>query len=343
MAEALPTATSLDVQSAYRGTRVLITGGLGFLGRNLAAHLLELGAKVTLASRSLKGITPAELASLGRPLELVEADILDRRAMDPLVAGQEVVFSLAGHSGPVGSLEGPYIDLDINCRGALNVLEACRVQNPQARIVFPGSRQEFGRPLYLPVDEGHPIQPVSIYGIHKFAGERYHVAYAEIFGLSTVVLRISNPYGPHPPASSYQYNVVNGFIDKAVRDEEITIFGDGSQVRDYVYVGDVVDALARVGAARELKGAVFNLGGGRGVAFLEMARAVVRAVGSGTVVQVPWPEDYRRVETGDYVTDNRRITRAIGWQPGTDLETGLALTVASMRDGDGLLWRMMRL
>lgn len=332
-----------DLRATYENRKVLILGGLGFMGRNLTPALLGLGADVTVASRRAGAIDPQFFERWGYSVRLETADTLDRKVLDRLAGGFDFLFNLAGHSGPAMSVDAPYLDLDTNVRGPLNLLEACREKNPRVRIIFPGSRQEYGRARSLPVGEDHPLEPISIYGIHKLAAERYHLAYHELYGLHTVALRISNPYGPHPHPSVPGYNIVNWFIDLALDDQDLPIFGDGSQTRDYVYIEDVVGALLIAGARDEARGQVFNVGGGASIRLIDMAERIVRTVGRGRLKRVPWPDDHARVETGDFVMDIRRIRETLGWEPQVDAEEGLRKTVECLRDGGGFLAEYMRI
>lgn len=324
--------------------RVLVTGGLGFIGRNLVARLLEEGAKVTVVDRD--GVDARRLAEVsggaGGSLQLVIADIRDAKAAEGYIAGQEVIFHLAGHSGPLGSLEEPYTDLEVNCRGTLTLLEAVRKVSSEARVVFPSSRLVYGRLQRLPVREDHPTNPITIYGAHKLAAEAYLRIYYRSFGTRTTVIRASNPYGPHVPAPHHRYNILNWFIDRAMRGEELTVFGEGVQLRDYLYVGDLVEAFLLAATREEAVGDVFNIGGAP-VQFVHMAKMVVKTVGQGSVKHALWPNDYKRVETGDYVSDTGKARNILGWQPKVSLEEGIQRTVEAFDDNESTLGRLLKL
>jgi len=318
-----------NYKNFYDGKRVLVTGGLGFIGVNLCARLLDLGAEVTVLDNFVPPqITPAFDAVRSR-LRMAVADIRDEDKVERVVRNQEVIFNLAGKSGAADSNKTPLNDLDINCRGHLTILEACRSFNPGVTIVFPSSRLVYGKPLYLPVDEKHPLAPESIYAAHKLAVENYHLIYGRLYGLKATVLRISNPYGPFQAGEGRAYGIANSFIQAAVSGREITLFGDGSQRRDYLYIDDLVDALLRAACVQESRNRIYNIGEGQGTSLRELAELAVAAAGQGTIVQVPWPEEYRAIETGDYLSDVTLAGRELSWTPGTDISEGIARTVSS--------------
>jgi UDP-glucose 4-epimerase len=273
---------------------------------------------------------------------LLQTDVQDAKAAESYLQEQEIVFNLAGHSGPLGSIDEPFSNLEINCRGALTLLETARRINPVARVVFPSSRLVYGRPERLPVDEHHATYPTTIYGVHKLAAEGYHAVYYRTYGLESVVLRISNPYGPHKPAAHHLYNVMNWFIDRAVQGETLTVFEEGAQRRDYLYVGDLVEAFLLAGTSDRAVGETLNIGGAP-VRFVDMARCVVQVVGRGSVEHVPWPSDYRTVETGDYVSDTAKALEILSWKPRTPLEDGIRLTVEALADDRSILRRVLEL
>jgi nucleoside-diphosphate-sugar epimerase len=314
---------------SYRAKRVLVTGGLGFIGLNTCARLLELGAEVTALDNFVPTqITPA-FDVVRSCLRLSIADIRDEEKVERVVRDQEIIFNLAGKSGATDSNKTPLNDLDINCRGNLTLLEACRTFNPGVTIVFPSSRLVYGKPLYLPVDEKHPLAPESIYAAHKLAVENYHLIYGRLYGLKATVLRISNPYGPFQAGEGRAYGIANSFIQAAVHDRPITLFGDGSQRRDYLYIDDLVEALLRVAYTEEARGRIYNIGNGQGTSLLELAEMAVGETGQGKIVRIPWPEEYRVIETGDYLSDVSLAHNELGWRPNTDIRDGIARTVIS--------------
>ncbi len=327
-----------------QGKRILVTGGLGFIGRNLVARLLDEGAVVTIVDRDFvdaRALNKIGVGSNGN-LSFVMADIGDAKAAKNYVRDQEIVFHLAGHSGPVGSLDEPFVNLDVNCRGTLTLLEALRDVSPDSRVVFPSSRLVYGMPEYLPVDEKHPTRPITLYGIHKLAVEGYLRVYLREYGLETAVLRISNPFGPHIPSPHHKYNILNWFIYQALLDDELTVYGDGKQTRDYLYVGDLVEAFVLAATVPGAVGEIFNIGS-EPIRFVDMANLVVDVVGSGSVTHVAWPEEYKRVETGDWDFDESKAKEILGWAPQVGLVEGVRLTLKAFEDSQSTLGSLLQL
>lgn len=318
-----------NVNAFYRGKKVLVTGGLGFIGLNVSQRLLELGAIVTVLDNFMPTDVSKPLAEVLGHIKVAIADIRDEEKVERVVRDQEVIFNLAGKSGAADSNKTPLNDLDINCRGHLTVLEACRTFNPKVTIVFPSSRLVYGKPLYLPVDEKHPLAPESIYAAHKLAVENYHLIYGKLYGLKTTVLRISNPYGPFQAGEGRAYGIANSFIQAAVSGKPITLFGDGSQRRDYLYIDDLVEVLLRAASMPESRGRIYNIGDGQGTSLLELAEMAVAAAGQGSIVRVPWPEEYRAIETGDYQSDISLARHELGWSPSAEIHEGIKRTIVS--------------
>ena len=312
----------------YHGKKALVTGGLGFIGINVCRRLLDLGAEVTVLDNFAPTSPGASLDALLPRLRVAIADIRDEDKVERVVRDQQVIFNLAGKSGAADSNKTPLNDLDINCRGHLTILEACRCFNPSVAVVFPSSRLVYGKPRYLPVDEAHPAAPESIYAAHKLAVENYHLIYGHLHGLKATVLRITNPYGPLQLGDARAYGIANKFIQAAVRGEKLTVFGTGEQHRDYLYIDDLVHALLLCGASELARGKVYNIGNDRSASLMELARLAVAAAGSGEIIEIPWPEDYRVIETGDFQSDITLAARELGWQPLTQLAEGIARTVA---------------
>jgi UDP-glucose 4-epimerase len=315
----------------FHGIKILVTGGLGFIGLNLSQRLLELGGDVTL----LDNFVPSELTGIlaerhGR-LKTVVADIRDEDKVERVVRDQEIMFNLAGKSGAADSNKAPALDLDINCRGHLTLLDACRRVNPAMTVIFPSSRLVYGKPRYLPVDEEHPLAPESIYAAHKLAAENYHLIYGRLYGLKSTVLRISNPYGPMQAGDARVYGIANTFMCNAARGGTISLFGDGAQRRDYIYIDDLVDAFLKAAASETARDMIYNVGDGRSVSLRELAELSVRIAGRGDIVHVPWPADYQAIESGDYVTNGCLIHDQLGWRPTTSLEDGIGQTVSYYR------------
>ena len=323
------------MRRSYRGRRVLITGGTGFIGSNLVAELLADGAEVAVLARS-------PLPERGGRAELLRrvwhfrGDVREPLLVREAVAGREVIFNLAGHSGSVSSNDEPFDDLDMNLRGQLVLLEACRrLPAPLPRVVFASSRLVYRPGVPLPVAEDAPTGPISLYGVHKLAGENYHLLYRHLYGMPAAVLRITNPYGHFQREEQDRYGIVNWFIHLAVAGRDLPVFGDGRQVRDYVHVDDVVSALLAAGSESAADGQLLNIGGGSGTPFADMAAAVVAEAGSGRVVHQPWPEQAAKVETGDFVADIGRAAEVLGWRPRIGLADGLRRVVAQYRKEAG--------
>ena len=291
----------MNFASFYDDQPVLITGPRGFIGSHLGARLTNLGARLT-------------------PFE---ADIRDEAAVCEAVIGQKVIFHLAGRSGAVASNLQPLEDLEVNCKGLLNLLEACRLHNPEARIVFASSRLVYGPPQQLPVTEAHPTRPTSIYGLHKLTSEHYLRMYHELYGISTVSLRITNPYGPVYNLKNRSYGVLNIFMQLALSNATIKLYGQGSQLRDFIYIEDLIEAFLVVGQSPTMSGDVFNVCGDEAVSLREAAEIIVSEVGRGNIEHVPWPPDTERVETGDFLADISKIKRVTGWQPRTEFREGI--------------------
>ncbi|MBI2663252.1 NAD-dependent epimerase/dehydratase family protein [Candidatus Woesearchaeota archaeon] len=324
----------------YEGKEILITGGLGLIGSTIANKLNVLGAKITIldAKIPIYGGNFFNIENIKKQINVEIGDIRDRDKVNQIVQGKDIIFNLAGQIDYTYSLDEPHYDLDINCRGHLNVLEACRKYNPNAVVLFSGSRMQYGKTEYLPVDEKHPTNPLSIYGVHKLTGEKYHLAYNNHYGLKTVMFRISNPYGPRSQMKHYKYSIINWFIRQAIENKKITVYGDGSQMRDYIYIDDVADAFIQSAINKNAYGEVFNLGSGEGTKFIDMVNTIVETVGSGEVAKVPWPKEWKNVETGDYIGDISKLKNAINWKPKISLKEGIKKTYEFYRENKENYW-----
>jgi UDP-glucose 4-epimerase len=319
------------VSNWYAGRPVTVIGGLGFLGINLTMRLAGLGARLTVVTRSLDRHRAAIVDCEARGVTVKQGDLCDADAMRGAVAGQDVVFNLAGQSGAVQSLNDPFTDLDVNCRGNLVLLEALRAWNRAARLVFVSSRLTYGRTGLHAVDEDRVPQPLCTHAVHKIAVERYLTLYGQLYGLSFTAARLTNPYGPGQPRDRTAYGVVNRLIHLALSGDVLPIFGDGLQRRDYIFVDDAVAALAALGESPAADGRIYNVGSGVGTPMIEMAGAITEMAGAGRVQFVEWPPLAGRIETGDFIADISRICREVGWEPRTALEDGLRRTVAFYR------------
>jgi len=318
----------------YRGRRVMITGGLGFIGSNLARTLVAAGAEVLIVDSLFPdyGGNLFNIAGLENRARVNLADIRDAPAMDALVRDQEIIFNLAGQVSHIDSMRDPHTDLEINCRAQLSMLEACRRNNPRVRVVFAGTRQVYGRPDRLPVDESHLVRPVDINGINKAAGEYYHLLYSQVFGIRACSLRLTNVYGPRQLIKHNRQGFIGWFIRLAIEGREIPVFGDGSQLRDFVYVDDAADAFLRAGASDECDGEVFNVGGDEPISHRDLVKLLVDVAGAGSVRFVEWPPDKKRIDIGSFYSDSRRFRTTTGWAPRVALREGLTRTIAFYRE-----------
>lgn len=306
---------------------VLITGGAGFLGSNLAHALTRRGDNVTVldAMLPLYGGNEFNLEGIRDKIKFIKGDIRDKDLVDKLIQNRDVVFNFAAQVSYIDSKDQPFLDLDINGKGHLNVLESMREHNPKAKILFSSSRLAYGKILTTPVTEDHPTNPLSIYGIHKLLGEKYYQYYANTFGLNAVSVRIPNPYGPRQQMKHNKYSIVGWFVRQALEGKEIQIFGDGSQERDYMYVDDIVEAFIELSALRQAqgKGEIYNIGTHERVRFVDMVDAVLESVGTGSKRHVHWPENYEKNETGNYIADTTKIEKLTGWQAKVSLKDGI--------------------
>jgi len=318
----------------YRGRRVLVTGGLGFIGSNLARRLVDLGADVLVVDSMIPeyGGNLFNLNGVEDRLRINIGDVRNETIMDLLVRDREVIFNLAGQVSHIDSMLDPYTDLDINCRAQLSMLEACRKHNPGVKVVFAGTRQVYGKPDRLPVDERQLVRPMDVNGVNKAAGEYYHLLYNNVFGIRACSLRLTNVYGPRQLIRHNRQGFIGWFIRLAIEDAEIQIFGDGSQIRDFVFVEDAADAFLRAGACSACDGEVFNVGGREPTSHRDLVDLLIAVAGSGRVRYVPWPEDKKRIDIGSFYSDSTKFEHTTGWLPRVALRDGLSRTVAFYRE-----------
>ena len=323
----------MSTATFYRGRRVMITGGLGFIGSNLAHRLVELGADVLLVDSLIPdyGGNLFNIAGIEDKVTVNVADVRQASTMNYLVQGREVIFNLAGQVSHIDSMRDPQTDLDINCRSQLTMLEACRRHNPSAKVVYAGTRQIYGKPDRLPVDESHLVRPTDINGINKAAGEQYHLVYNNVFGVRACSLRLTNVYGPRQLIRHNSQGFIGWFIRLAVEGGEIQIYGDGSQLRDFVYVDDVVDAFLRAGETDAVNGEVFNVGSPDAVSHRDLVTMLIEEAGHGSVKFVEWPEDKRRIDIGSFYSDSSRFKNTTGWSQTVPLREGLRRTIEYYR------------
>lgn len=311
------------------GTKILITGGLGFIGSNLAARLAELGAEVTLVDSLIPeyGGNLWNVEPFKSKVRVNIADVRDEHAMKYLVQGYDCLFNLAGQTSHLDSMENPFPDLDINARAQLSILEACRKYNPGIKIVFASTRQVYGKPRQNPVDENHPIVPVDVNGINKVAGEWYHLLYNKVYGIRATALRLTNTYGPRMRVKDARQTFLGVWVRRLLEGKPLLVFGDGKQIRDFNFVDDVVDALLLCAGNDDANGEIFNLGAEDPISLKETAELMVRTHGSGSWEIVPFPADRKSIDIGDYYGDYRKIRSKLGWKPKVALEHGIRRTI----------------
>jgi UDP-glucose 4-epimerase len=338
MAKVLQTVEKPDTvayEGKLAGRKILITGGLGFIGSNLAIRLVELGADVLLVDSLIPdyGGNLFNIEPIKDRVQVNIADVRDVNGMNHLVRGQDYLFNLAGQVSHIDSMQDPYTDLEINCRAQLSILEACRHNNPGIKIVYASTRQVYGAPEHLPVDEKHLLRPTDVNGINKMAGEWYHILYNNVYGIRAVSLRLTNTYGPRLLMKHKRQGFVAWFIRQAIDNEEIQIYGNGRQVRDLNYIDDAVEAMLLGAVYDGANGRVFNLGNTPPVSLLEFVRTLLEVcqefgAGKGGYRLVPFPPDKKRIDIGDYYADYSKIHKTLGWRPTVLLKDGLQRSVA---------------
>jgi UDP-glucose 4-epimerase len=319
----------IDIDAAFSGKKVMIAGGLGFIGSNLAHRLVNLAADVLIVDALIpgQGGNDFNIADIKHKLKINLSDVRDSNGLKYLVAGQDYLFDLAGTHNYQDSLDDPFSDLELNCRAHLSLLEACRKYNPGARIVFAGSRNQYGRISQTPVAENHPLSPIEPNGIHNIAAECYYLLYNKTHNLKTTCLRLTNTYGPRHLMQHHKQGVVNWFIKLILDNREAYIFGDGKQIRDLVYVDDVVEAMLMAAVSEDSISEVYNLGG-TPICLVDLVQKLVELTGKGGFKLAACPEQLTITEVGDYIADYSKIKNQLGWQPKTSLELGLSKTIS---------------
>jgi UDP-glucose 4-epimerase len=317
---------SVTSNEYYANKKVLITGGLGFLGSSLAIRLVELGASVTLYDGLISGLGANffNIEPIQNRAELVIGDVGDRSTMDPLTPDHQIIFNIGMHSCHLDSMNDPVFDIETNVVPQIHFLESVRHHNPEARIIYVGSRAQFGPVEEPPITENSPLNPTDIYAASKQVVEWYHMLYRKICGLRSTSLRLGNTYGPRHQMKHAKYGVQNYLLRLALDDEQIEIYGDGNQTRELLYVDDVVECLLRLGRSDRCIGQVYTIGTEERVSFLQLVQEIIKAAGSGRYTHVPWPEDRQAIEVGDVITDFSKLTAHTGWAPSTSLHDGLA-------------------
>ena len=313
----------------YSGKEILITGGLGFIGSNLARSLAVKGANVTLVDSLIPqyGGNTFNIDDIQNKVVVNVCDVRDTFAMAHLIQGKDYLFNLAGQTSHLDSMTDPHTDLDINAAAQLSILEVCRKENPDIKIVFASTRQLYGRPDYVPVDEKHPISPVDVNGINKLAGEWYHLLYNNVYGIRACSLRLTNTYGPGMRVKDARQTFLGIWIRLLLEGKPIKVFGDGKQLRDFNFVEDCVEALLLAGASDQANGKIYNLGCSEVIGLKDLAKMMVNLGYGGSFDLAPFPSERKAIDIGDYFSDFSLITKELGWVPKIDLKDGLKLTL----------------
>ena len=320
-------------RTTFDGRHVLITGGLGFIGSNLARRLVEFGARVLLVDSLIPeyGGNRFNIHGIEDKVQVNVSDVRDEHSISSLMRGQDYLFNLAGQTSHLDSMQDPYTDMEINCRAQLSILEACRKHNPDIKIIFASTRQIYGKPERLPVDEQHLLRPVDVNGINKMAGEWYHILYNNAHGIRTCALRLTNTIGPRMRVKDARQTFFGEWVRLVIEGKPFEVW-DGSQLRDFTYVDDAVDAFLLAAASEKTNGQVLNLGGERPIRLKELAELLVEVNGGGRFVVRPFPDDRKRIDIGDYYADYSRVQAALGWQPRVPLREALARTIEFYRE-----------
>lgn len=326
--------------NAFKSKNILITGGVGFIGSNLAMSLVELGANVTLVDSLIPeyGGNLWNVEPVKDKVNINISDVRDEHSMKYLVKNQDYLFNLAGQTSHTDSMSNPYADLDINACAQLFILEACKKHNPDIKIVFASTRQIYGKPQRLPVDENHPLHPVDVNGINKMAGEWYHLLYNNVHGIRAAVLRLTNTYGPRMRVKDARQTFLGIWIRSLIENKPILVFGDGKQIRDFNYVDDAVSALLLCAATDDANGQIYNLGADDPINLLDTARLLIDINGGGDYKIIPFPEDRKAIDVGDYYADYRKIRSQLGWKPKVELAEGIKKTIEYYKNFSSYYW-----
>ena len=324
----------------YRGKKVLVTGGLGFIGSNLAIRLVEVGASVTILDNldPTGGGNQFNIEPIKNDVEVVIGDTCDGEKMEQLVRGRSHVFNLAGHVSHIESMQDPFSDLRMNTMGPLTVLEACKKENREARVVYAGTRQAYGRADVVPVVESLVLKPVDVNGVNKMAGEWYHMVYHGAYGIPTVSLRMVNTYGPRQLVKHSRQGFIGWFIRQAIDGEAIQLFGDGQQFRGFNYIDDVVEALLVAGTNKKVVGDYFNLGGMRPHTLESLVQTLLCVTGTGSYRMVPFPDDKKPIDIGSSFSSFMKFHVSTGWEPRIPLDEGLKRAVEYFRQHKAHYW-----
>jgi UDP-glucose 4-epimerase len=328
------------LRAAFQDSRVLITGGAGFIGAALAHRLAALGAELTIVDSLIPeyGGNLRNLAGLEGHVRLNIADVRDEHSMNYLVQGQDYLFNLAGQTSHMDSMRDPYTDLEINCRSQLSILESCRKHNTGIKIVYASTRQIYGKPDYLPVDERHLLHPTDVNGVNKMAGEWYHILYNNVYGIRASALRLTNTYGPRMRVKDARQTFLGVWLKRVIDGEPVQVWGDGLQIRDFTYVDDCAEAMLLAAIEPGAHGQIFNLGSDETINLRDLAALLIEIAGGGSYEIIPYPADRKPIDIGDYYGDYRLIQGRLGWAPQVRLRDGLARTLAFYRENKAYYW-----
>lgn len=308
---------------------VIISGGLGFIGSNMAIRLVSYGAVVTLVDSLIPeyGGNWWNIEPVKNQVKINISDVRDEYSIRNLIQGQDYFFNLAGQTSHLDSMQNPFTDLEINSKAQLSILEACRKYNPTIKIVFASTRQLYGKPQYLPVDEKHPLYPVDVNGINKLSGECYHIVYNHVYNIKTAVLRLTNTYGPRMRIKDARQTFLGIWIRNLIENKPITIYGNGSQIRDYNYIDDVVDAFLLVAASDLWNGSIFNLGHNEPISLKTTAEIMIEENHGGSYHFKDFPGDLIKIDIGDFYSDYGKINALLGWAPKVSIREGIRQTL----------------
>lgn len=326
--------------SKFKNKKILITGGVGFIGSNLAHRLVQYGSHVQLVDSLIPeyGGNLFNIENIKNNVDVNIADVRDVYGMRYLVQEKDILFNLAGQTSHTDSMDDPYTDLEINCRAQLSILEACRNYNPSIKIVYASTRQIYGVPDYLPVDERHILHPTDVNGINKMAGEWYHILYNNVYGIRSCSLRLTNTYGPRMRVRDARQTFLGIWIKQIISGQEIKVFGDGQQLRDFNYVDDVIDALLLAAVNEKSYGQVFNLGSNEVIGLTKLAELLLNINETGSYSIVPFPPERKKIDIGDYYGDFSKMKLTFGWEPKISLEEGLGLSLDYYRKHGSHYW-----
>lgn len=329
------------MKNNYSKKEVLITGGLGFIGSNLAIELVKEGARVTILDNLQKGLGANyfNIVPIKNKVKVTVADIRSQSAMNSAVRGKDYIFHLAGQVSHIDSIKYPLKDLSINAEGTLVTLEACRKYNPETKLIFTGTRGQYGSSVRLPVSENHPMNPKGVYAITNLCAEKLVMVYDEIHKIRAIALRITNTYGPRHQMMHDEYGVLNWFIRKAIDNEVIPVFGNGLIKRDFLYIDDLVKALVMCGLSNDAYGNIFNIGSGKATDFVELAKIIISIAKSGSFKFTDFSKERKEIEPGDYYADIKKIKTIVGWKPAVSLNEGIERTINYYKKFKNKYWK----